>query len=112
MCDPEATNGSCAQHVGVRWYFADRDRSRGRLLLMGGGWPRDKDARKAIDALESEFGWTYDTTSVGKSSHAIGFLLCGDGCRHVVYGTANGTARALWGRARKCPHGHTPDRPL
>lgn len=77
---------------------------------MGGGWPKDKEAKRALDVLEREFGWDYDTSTVGKSSHAIGFLSCGDGCRTSVYGTATGTARALWGFARKCPHGRAPER--
>lgn len=74
---------------------------------MGGAWPKDKDARKVIAALEATFGWTYDT-DVGSSAHHVGYLRCGEGCRLVVYGTARNSARALWGRARKCVHGHAP----
>lgn len=63
-----------------------------------------------IRVLCKEFRWTYDTASVGSSSHAIGYLLCGGGCRHVVYGTATNTARVLWKAARKCPHSKAPNR--
>lgn len=76
---------------------------------MGGAWPKDKDARKVIAVLEDDFGWTYDT-DVGSSAHGIGYLRCGEGCRPVVYGTAHNTARTLWRLARKCSHGHAPDR--
>lgn len=74
-----------------------------------GGWPKDPDARKAIRALKSDFDWTYDT-SVGKSAHRAGRLLCGAGCDVTVYSTARNTARALWRAARRCTHGHAPDR--
>lgn len=73
------------------------------------GYPNSPDAKKAIKALEDEFDWEYDPTA-GKSSHACGFLHCGDGCRVVVYKTGNNTARALWRDARRCPHGHEPTR--
>lgn len=74
-----------------------------------GGWPRDPDARKAIKKLCKEFGWTYDTDT-GNSAHGVGSLLCGEGCRNPVWGTAKNPARGLWKRARQCPHGNAPDR--
>ena len=75
-----------------------------------GGWPKDGDAKKAIKALVKEFDWTYDTDSPGGSAHPAGFLTCEDGCRTAVYSTGRNTARALWRVARKCVHGHAPDR--
>lgn len=73
------------------------------------GWPKDAEAKKMLRILCAEFGWTYPGP-VGKSAHGTGMLTCPGGCREVVYGTAKGTARALWGKARRCPHGHAPDR--
>lgn len=75
-----------------------------------GGWPKDADAKKAIKALEKDFAWVYDT-EVGKSAHKVGTLICGQGCKVSVNGTARNTARALWKLARKCSHGKGPDRP-
>jgi hypothetical protein len=74
-----------------------------------GGWPKDGDAKKCIKALSSDFGWDYDT-SVGKSAHITGKLLCGDGCRISVMSTGNNTARAVWKASRRCTHGKAPDR--
>lgn len=76
---------------------------------MGDAWPRDKDARTVIRTLCDQYGWSYDT-AVGKSSHGIGFLRCGDGCRHAIYSTPKANqARTIWGLARKCLHGHRPE---
>lgn len=75
-----------------------------------GGWPKDPDAKKAIAALEADFGWTY-STDVGKSSHTTGKLLCPGDCKPIsVYATSKNPARALWSAAKRCPHGGAPDR--
>lgn len=76
-----------------------------------GGWPSDSEAKKCIRALKKDFGWIY-STNVGKSSHLVGQLTCQEenGCRIGVDGTARNTARALWGLAKKCPHGKAPSR--
>ena len=74
-----------------------------------GGLPNDADAKKCIRALQREFSWEY-TDEVGTSSHACGFLSCGDGCRLTVYKTGRNTGRALWRNAGRCPHGHAPTR--
>lgn len=74
-----------------------------------GGWPKDPDAKKAIKALEDDFAWVY-VTVVGKSSHATGKLMCQKGCTVWVYATSKNPARALWGSAKRCPHGGAPDR--
>jgi hypothetical protein len=73
------------------------------------GWPKDAEAKKALRALRKEYGWQYPLP-LGSSAHGAGLLACGDGCRFVVNGTASNTARVLWSFARKCPHGHAPDR--
>ena len=75
-----------------------------------GGLPNSPDARKAIKALTKTYGWTYDD-QLGGSAHPCGYLRCGDGCSIVVYKTGKNTAVAIWGRARKCPHGRNPITP-
>jgi hypothetical protein len=75
-----------------------------------GGYPKDSDAKKCIQVLQSEFNWTYDA-NVGKSAHHTAMMLCGEGCRTPVFSTGNNTARALWRFARKCSHGKAPARP-
>ena len=78
-----------------------------------GGWPKDAEARKAIQALCDDFGWRYEPAK-GRSAHGVGTVMCPepsrDGCRHTVNGTASNTARALWKLAKQCPHGARPDR--
>jgi transcriptional regulator with XRE-family HTH domain len=56
-----------------------------------------------IRAAEKD-GWT-----IAKAhGHAFGWLLCGDGCRLVIYSTPRGAkARILHRAVRKCPHGHS-----
>lgn len=74
-----------------------------------GGYPKSADAKKAIRKLEDEFDWVYDT-GVGNSSHTVGMLACSGSCRLPVYGTSNNAAMGIWRQARKCRHGHAPDR--
>lgn len=74
-----------------------------------GGWPSDSEAKKCIRSLKKDFHWEY-STDVGGSSHLAGWLLCGQGCRIGVDGTARNTARALWRLAKKCEHGRAPNR--
>lgn len=61
-----------------------------------------------IKTLGKRYGWEY-STKVGGSAHHVGFILCGDGCRRAIYGTARGNVpQAIWNLARKCTHGHAP----
>lgn len=72
-----------------------------------GGLPNSPEAKKVIRVLRKDHGWVYDD-NVGASAHPCGSLLCGKGCRIVVYKTGSNTATALWATARKCPHGRGP----
>jgi hypothetical protein len=62
----------------------------------------DKDVRPVVDEAVRA-GWHL----VEATGHAYGWLLCGDGCRLVVYSTPRGPqAKILQRGLRKCPHGH------
>lgn len=78
-----------------------------------GGWPKDGDAKKCIDALEREFHWRYETAD-GRAAHVAGILYCSeasrDGCRVRVASTGQNTAKKVWQAAGRCAHGCAPTR--
>lgn len=73
-----------------------------------------KDARRAIDALVNDFGWTCEDGKGGGKGHLVQVLYCTErsreGCQIAVYGSGNGTSNALWQHAKRCTHGCRPDR--
>jgi len=76
------------------------------------GYPNEKEAKRAVAALQKQFGWAYEHLT-GKG-HTVGVLRCAEnsreGCTIWVDGTANNTAKYVWSEARKCYHGCAPDR--
>ena len=78
-----------------------------------GGLPKGSDAKKCIDALTREFGWTYQETT-GGAAHAAGIIMCPHrergGCRKSVNGTGLNTARKIWQYALNCTHDYAPGR--
>lgn len=78
-----------------------------------GGMPKGSDAKKCVDALCDEFGWTYHPSKGGRA-HPAGALYCSEhsteGCRINVASTGNNTARKVWAAARRCTHGCKPTR--